>query len=178
MHLILFKLSPCSGTSSKTEPPCRRRPSCRRWWFWEPHWPGQMTHPPEVWCLSAFSAARALSWSGELNTSWVKIQISTFYIYNLNQQKKNCTCIPHGAHANDAENEGEGEGSSHLLGDAPVPLLELLQRISPIIPIFIGEVKVQILQRMKKLVEDIGFSPETPGSPHFYANYCNKLECH
>ena len=52
------------------------------------------------------------------------------------------TCVPHGAHANQAEDEGEGEGSSHLLGDAPVPLLELLQRISPIIPIFIWEVKV------------------------------------
>ena len=83
------------------------------------------------------------------------------------------TCIPHWTHANQAEDEGDSEGGSHLLGDAPVPLLELLQRISPIIPIFIGEVKVQILQRMKKLVEDIRFSPELPGSHHLYTNYCN-----
>merc|ERR1739836_13266 len=31
---------------------------------------------------------------------------------------------------------------------------------------------------MKKLVEDIGFSPETPGNHHLYTNYCNELECH
>ena len=98
-----------------------------------------------------------------VNLLWIDI---TYY-------GDNCTCVEKWAQTNDAEDESDSKGSSHLLGDAPVPLLKLLQRKSPIIPIFIGEVKVQILQRMKKLVEDIGFSPETPGSPHLYANYCN-----
>ena len=70
------------------------------------------------------------------------------------------TCIPHWTHANQAEDEGEGEGSSHLLGDAPVPLLELLQRISPIIPILIGEAEVQILYSVNELIEDIRLLPK------------------
>ena len=169
MHLILFKLSPCSGTNSKSALPRRRRPSCRRWWSSEPHWPGQMTRLLEAWSRSTSSGNHVLSWSGKLKLSLLLVVTINYHFV---------TCIPHWAQTNQAEDEGDSEGSSHLLGDAPVPLLKLLQRISPIIPIFIWEVKVQILQRMKKLVEDIGFSPETPGSPHLYANYCNKLECH
>ena len=65
------------------------------------------------------------------------------------------TCVPHWAHANQAEDEGEGEGSSHLLGDAPVPLLELLQRISPNIPILVREAQVHNLQCVNKLSKDI-----------------------
>ena len=70
------------------------------------------------------------------------------------------TCVPNRTHANDVEDEGEGGGSSHLLGDAPVPLLELLQRISPIIPIFIGEAEVQILYSVNELIEDIRLLPK------------------
>ena len=100
------------------------------------------------------------------------------YLRNLSIDYNLVTCVPNWAQTNQAEDKGGSEGGSHLLGDAPVPLLELFQRISPVIPIIIGEVKVQILQRMKKLVEDIIFSPETPGSHHLYTNNSNELECH
>ena len=70
------------------------------------------------------------------------------------------TCVPHRAHANQAEDEGDGEGGSHLHGDAPMPLLELLQRISPNIPILVREAQVQILQRVNELIEYIRLLPK------------------
>ena len=81
------------------------------------------------------------------------------YVYNLILNFP-VTCIPHWAQTNQAEDEGDSEGSSHLLGDAPVPLLELLQRISPIIPILVWEAQVQILQRVNELIEYIRLLPK------------------
>ena len=63
---------------------------------------------------------------------WIDI---TYYV-------DTCTCVEKWAQTNDAEDESDSKGSSHLLGDAPVPLLVLLQGVDPIIPIFIGEAKV------------------------------------
>ena len=65
------------------------------------------------------------------------------------------TCIEKWAQTNDAEDESDSKGGSHLLGDAPVPLLVLLQGVDPIIPILVWEVHIQILENMDKLYEDI-----------------------